>query len=155
MLPALGESLEFSARDADLRHAEEAQYSPNQDAIIQWHGAETEILWSKDLPEAGIYTPAHAVGVQSRDRIDYNEGIYVGYRYYDKQNIEAQFPFGYGLSYTSFELSDLEIFRTRDKIYPLSNTSTRLLEPGEWSRANSRSLRDTRQQTWNSRPTGF
>ena len=43
------------------------------------------------------------------DRVEYREGIFVGYRYYDKKNIEPLFPFGYGLSYTTFEYSDLNI----------------------------------------------
>lgn len=41
--------------------------------------------------------------------VEYRESIYVGYRYYEKNNIKTRYPFGYGLSYTKFEYSNLKV----------------------------------------------
>ncbi|MEK5038268.1 glycoside hydrolase family 3 C-terminal domain-containing protein [Sporosarcina sp. FSL K6-3457] len=49
------------------------------------------------------------------DKVEYKEGIFVGYRYYDKKEIEPLFSFGFGLSYTSFEYSNLKSNRKEMK----------------------------------------
>lgn len=56
-----------------------------------------------DLPS----TPAYLGFPGEGDRCEYREGLFIGYRYYDSRNIEPLYPFGFGLSYTSFEYSDL------------------------------------------------
>ena len=47
------------------------------------------------------------------DYTEYEEGIYVGYRWFDKQGLEVSYPFGYGLSYTRFEWSEASLKSSR------------------------------------------
>ena len=56
----------------------------------------------KDSPAFGNYPGENGT-------VNYREGLYVGYRHFDKNNIEPQFAFGHGLSYTTFEYSDLTV----------------------------------------------
>jgi beta-glucosidase len=65
-------------------------------------------------------------------RVYYGEGIYVGYRYYEKKAVTPLFPFGFGLSYSSFEYKNLRL--STNKLEPdqslsmsldITNTSTR------------------------------
>ena len=61
------------------------------------------------LPKKFEDSPA-AANYPGKDlEVNYAEGLYVGYRYFDTKNVEPQFPFGFGLSYTTFEYSGLKV----------------------------------------------
>lgn len=65
--------------------------------------ASFERRW-EDNPTFKSYYPQ-----KGEKHVEYTEGIFVGYRHYDRSDVKPLFPFGYGLSYTRFEFSDLKI----------------------------------------------
>ncbi|WP_393053138.1 beta-glucosidase [Streptomyces sp. LN549] len=54
-------------------------------------------------------TPAYADWPGERGHARYGEGIFVGYRHYDTRDLEVSYPFGHGLSYTTFEYTNLRV----------------------------------------------
>ena len=64
--------------------------------------AETYPICLKDTPTSFRYP-------DSKEDVQYRESIFIGYRYYDKVERNVRFPFGFGLSYTSFEYSDIKL----------------------------------------------
>ena len=54
--------------------------------------------------------------VKNKDYTIYEEGLYVGYKHFEKKKIDVSYPFGYGLSYTEFEYSDLDVKKFKDTI---------------------------------------
>ena len=67
-------------------------------------------------------TPAYSTYPGKDLQMDYEEGLFIGYRWYDRESIEPLFPFGHGLSYTSFEYSNLRA------IPPKGNSSVAAFE---------------------------
>jgi len=54
-------------------------------------------------------TPTYLNFANDKTNTNYGEGIFVGYRYYDKKNMKVLFPFGFGLSYTTFEYESVSL----------------------------------------------
>jgi beta-glucosidase len=57
-------------------------------------------------------TPAYLNYPGEANKVYYGERFFVGYRYYDKKKVKPLFPFGYGLSYTTFEYTNLQVNKT-------------------------------------------
>lgn len=80
----------------------------------------------RSLHDMPTRTPAQYPGV--KDQVNYSEGLDIGYRWFDAKGIEPLFPFGYGLSYTTFRFSRLKLSgngRTATASFTLTNTGRR------------------------------
>lgn len=64
---------------------------------------------AETFPQKLSHNPSYLNFPGEDDRVEYREGIFIGYRYYDKKGIEPLFPFGYGLSYTTFEYTGISV----------------------------------------------
>jgi beta-glucosidase len=81
-------------------------------------GAIADVLYGRVNPSGKLAetfprrltdTPAHLNFPGGSGEVRYGEGLFIGYRYYDARQIPAQFPFGYGLSYTTFAYSNPKV----------------------------------------------
>ncbi|MBB3112428.1 beta-glucosidase [Paenibacillus phyllosphaerae] len=83
---------------------------------------------SESFPVKLSDNPSHKRIRGENGKLYYREGLFVGYRYYDSKEIAPLFPFGHGLSYTTFAYSDLTAVQYGDQVavsLRLTNTGTR------------------------------
>ncbi len=87
-------------------------------------GAVTDILYGKVNPSGKLaetypiklsHVPSSAYFPGERYNVEYREGLYVGYRYFESVDAPVLFPFGFGLSYTTYAYRDLKIDKTSMK----------------------------------------
>jgi beta-glucosidase len=67
------------------------------------------ISWERSLADNPSFANYYYNDSQHPSRIVYREGVFAGYRGYQRDNVKPMFPFGFGLSYTSFEYSNLKV----------------------------------------------
>ena len=93
--------------------------SPSGKFTMTWPVKFTDAYSSKNFPidqdpRIDMLNQGQKGNVKNVDYIDYEEDIYVGYRYFDSFEVPVAYPFGFGLSYTTFEYSDAKIAEKGD-----------------------------------------
>lgn len=100
--------------------------SPSGKFTMTWPVKFTDAYSSKNFPidedpRIDMMNQGQKGNVRNVDFTEYEEDVYVGYRYFDSFDVPVSYPFGYGLSYTSFEYSDAKIEQKND-IYDVTVT---------------------------------
>ena len=104
--------------------------------------AEVDILFGKVNPSGKLAetipyklsdNPSYLNFPGDGQKVEYKEGVFVGYRYYDTKEMPVRYPFGYGLSYTTFEYKDLQL--SADKIKDTDKLKVRLKVKNTGNRA--------------------
>ena len=93
--------------------------SPSGKFTMTWPVKFTDAYSSKNFPidqdpRIDMMNQGQKGNVKNVDFTDYEEDIYVGYRYFDSFEVPVSYPFGFGLSYTTFEYSDAKIVEKGD-----------------------------------------
>ena len=93
--------------------------SPSGKFTMTWPVNFSDAYSSKNFPvdqtaRVDFMNTGERGNVKNVDFTDYEEDIYVGYRYFDSFDVPVSYPFGYGLSYTTFEYSDAKIAEKGD-----------------------------------------
>ncbi len=105
-----------------------------------WGGAVADVLFGvvnpsgrlpETFPKKLSDNPSYLNFPGEDDRVEYREGIFVGYRYYDKKEMDVLFPFGHGLSYTTFEYSGLSLDKKEMTDQDVLRVSVRVKNTGE------------------------
>ena len=101
-----------------------------------------DILWGDVNPSGRLpYTVAKnesdygnllnsTVSLDAYPQDDFTEGVYIDYRAFDKEGIEPRFEFGFGLSYTTFEYSGLEISEAEGDVAEYPDPSVKIIQGG-------------------------
>src|SRR5262249_38939223 len=109
--------------------------NPSGHTALTWPAGRTDTIWGYNEPANALYPGSTAgqhlerlngnagcagagnpgsLACPAADGTNESEGIYAGYRYFDKLGITPRFPFGFGLSYPSFAFSNLKVKQTDD-----------------------------------------
>ena len=100
--------------------------SPSGKFTMTWPVNFTDAYSSRNFPidedpKIDMMNQGQKGNKKNVDYTDYEEDIYVGYRYFDSFDVPVSYPFGFGLSYTTFEYSDAKIAQKND-IYDVTVT---------------------------------